>query len=59
MGVYITIGYPIHMLFQYWSGDERGMEAPDDINAFPVCVPVGTQIPHAVGAAMAAKYKKR
>ncbi len=58
MGVYITMGYPIHMLFQYWSGDERGMAVPYDVNAFPVCVPVGTQIPHAVGAAMAAKYKK-
>jgi pyruvate dehydrogenase E1 component alpha subunit len=58
MGVYITAGFPMYMLFQYWSGDERGMNCPKDINIFPVCVPVGTQIPHAVGAAMAAKYKK-
>lgn len=58
MGVYITMGYPIHMLFQYWSGDERGMRCPDNLNIFPLCVPVGTQVPHAVGAAMAAKYKK-
>ncbi|MEW6110084.1 MAG: pyruvate dehydrogenase (acetyl-transferring) E1 component subunit alpha [Nitrospirota bacterium] len=57
MGVYITIGYPVHMLFQYWSGDERGVKTPEDLNIFPVCVPVGTQIPHAVGAAMGAKYK--
>jgi len=58
MGVYITIGYPIYMLFQYWSGDERGVKIPDDLNIFPPCIPVGTQIPHAVGAAMAAKYKR-
>jgi pyruvate dehydrogenase E1 component alpha subunit len=58
MGVYITMGYPLYMLFQYWSGDERGMKTPDDLNIFPLCVPVGTQIPHAVGAAMAGKYKK-
>lgn len=57
MGVYIAMGYPMHMLFQYWSGDERGVKTPGDLNIFPVCVPVGTQIPHAVGAAMAAKYK--
>lgn len=57
MGVYIAMGYPMYMLFQYWSGDERGVKTPDDLNIFPVCVPVGTQIPHAVGAAMAAKYK--
>ena len=57
MGVYIAMGYPLYMLFQYWSGDERGVSTPDDLNIFPVCVPVGTQIPHAVGAAMAVKYR--
>lgn len=57
MGVYITMGYPLHMLFQYWSGDERGVKCPDDLNIFPVCVPVGTQLPHAVGAAMGMKYR--
>jgi pyruvate dehydrogenase E1 component alpha subunit len=57
MGVYITMGYPIYMLFQYWAGDEKGMRTPDDLNIFPVCVPVGTHVPHAVGAAMAAKYR--
>lgn len=57
MGVYITMGYPLHMLFQYWSGDERGVKCPDDLNIFPVCVPVGTQAPHAVGAAMGVKYR--
>ncbi len=58
MGVYITMGYPPFMLFQYWSGDERGVKTPEDLNIFPVCVPVGTQVPHAVGTAMAIKYKK-
>ncbi len=57
MGVYITMGYPLHMLFQYWGGDERGVKCPDGLNIFPVCVPVGTQTPHAAGAAMAARYK--
>ncbi|MBI3378125.1 MAG: pyruvate dehydrogenase (acetyl-transferring) E1 component subunit alpha [Nitrospirae bacterium] len=57
MGVYITMDYPLHMLFQYWSGDERGVKCPDDLNIFPVCVPVGTQLPHAVGAAMGVKYR--
>ncbi len=58
MGVYITMGFPLYMLFQYWSGDERGAKIPEDLNILPVCVPVGTQVPHAVGAAMAVKYKK-
>jgi len=58
MGVYITMGHPMEMLFQYWSGDERGICLPDDLNIFPLCIPVGTQLPHAAGAAMAAKYRK-
>jgi pyruvate dehydrogenase E1 component alpha subunit len=58
MGVYITMGYPMHMLFQYWGGDERGIRTPENLNIFPVCIPVGTQIPHAVGVAMAAKYRR-
>ncbi|MBI5681634.1 MAG: pyruvate dehydrogenase (acetyl-transferring) E1 component subunit alpha [Deltaproteobacteria bacterium] len=55
--VYITMGYPIYKLFQYWAGDERGAETPEGLNIFPVSVPVGTHIPHAVGAAFAAKIK--
>lgn len=57
-GAYITTGFPLHLLFQYWGGDERGMKIPDGLNIFPLCIPVGTQIPHAVGAAMAAKHRK-
>ena len=54
-GVFITRGYPMDMLYQYWAGDERGMKIPDDINALPVAVPVSTQVPHAVGIAWANK----
>ena len=57
-GVYIAIGYPIYMILQYWAGDERGLKTPDDLNILPISIPVGTQILHAVGAAMAAKYRK-
>ena len=57
-GVYIATGYPMHLLFQYWAGDERGMKIPDGMNIFPLSIPVGTQIPHAVGVAIAAKYRK-
>ncbi len=56
-GVQITMGYPLYMLFQYWSGDERGMKCPGGLNVFPVCVPVGTHLPHAAGAAMAMKIR--
>ena len=57
MGVHLTLGYPISQIYQYWAGDERGQIAPDRLNIFPFCVSVGTHIPHAVGAAMAARYQ--
>ncbi len=57
-GVYVALGYPLHLIFQYWAGDERGMKIPEGINVFPLSIPVGTQIVHAVGAAMAAMYRK-
>jgi pyruvate dehydrogenase E1 component alpha subunit len=57
-GVYIAKGLPMELIFQYWAGDERGMKIPEGMNVFPLSIPVGTQTPHAVGAAMAAKYRK-
>jgi len=56
-GVFISRGYPMDMLYQYWAGDERGMGALDSVNALPVAIPVGTQVPHAVGIAWAQKLQ--
>ncbi|MBI5232863.1 MAG: pyruvate dehydrogenase (acetyl-transferring) E1 component subunit alpha [Deltaproteobacteria bacterium] len=56
-GVFITLGFPMWMLLRYWAGDERGMKIPPQLNIFPMSVPVGTQIPHAVGAGMAMNLK--
>ena len=57
-GMHVTMGYPLPLLFQYWSGDERGLACPEGLNILPVSVSVGTHIPHAVGVAMAARYRK-
>jgi pyruvate dehydrogenase E1 component alpha subunit len=57
-GMHISRGYPLDLLFRYWAGDERGLVSPAGLNILPVCVSVGTHIPHAVGAAMAARYRK-
>ncbi len=54
---FIARGYPMEMLYQYWSGDERGMKVPDGINIFTMAIPVASQIPHAVGFAWGAKLK--
>jgi pyruvate dehydrogenase E1 component alpha subunit len=57
-GVQITLGYPIPQLFRYWGGDEQGLRTPDELNIFPVCVSVGTHLPHAAGVAMAARMRR-
>ncbi len=56
-GVYLAVGHPPYMILQYWGGDERGLRIANDLPIFPVCIPVSTHIPHAAGAAMAAKYR--
>ena len=40
-------------LFLYWGGDERGNDFAGQRRDFPICVPIGTQAPHAVGVALA------
>ncbi|MBB5500909.1 pyruvate dehydrogenase (acetyl-transferring) E1 component subunit alpha [Paraburkholderia sp. MM5384-R2] len=37
----------------YWGGDERGSDFSVPRNDFPNCVPIGTQVCHAAGAAYA------
>ena len=58
-GTMIARGLPMHMLFQYWGGDERGMKIPEGVNTFMIAVPVSTQIIHAVGYAWAMKLQKK
>ena len=49
----LAFGMPPEQLLQYWGGDERGMQIPQALNMLPLAVPVATQLPHAVGLAMA------
>jgi pyruvate dehydrogenase E1 component alpha subunit len=54
----ITRKQPMHMILQYYSGDERGLKSPDKLNNFPMTISVGTQTPMATGCAWASKLKK-
>ena len=49
--------HPLVQVFQYWGGDERGSISPQNVNNFPIAIPVGTQTVHAAGAAFAAKLQ--
>lgn len=50
-------GVRMHELLLYWGGDERGMDWSGRPHDFPLCVPIATQIPHAVGVAQAFRYR--
>ncbi|HWB70829.1 MAG TPA: pyruvate dehydrogenase (acetyl-transferring) E1 component subunit alpha [Egibacteraceae bacterium] len=50
-------GTPLWGLILYDAGYNEGAEVPEGQKDLPICVPVASQIPHAVGLAYAAKYR--
>ena len=57
-GAQLWRGVTMLELLLYWGGDERGSvfgAAPSD---FPICIPVGSHAPHAVGVALAFKLRR-
>jgi len=54
----IARGCTMTELLLYWGGDERGSDYQGPREDFPLCVPIGTQNCHAVGAAYAFKLRK-
>ncbi|BCU68174.1 pyruvate dehydrogenase (acetyl-transferring) E1 component subunit alpha [Sulfolobales archaeon HS-7] len=55
--IYFMRGLPIEKYMLSWRGFEEGLEIPPEVHGFPVVVPVGSQIPHAVGVAYALKLR--
>jgi len=60
-GAMLLRGVEMRELLLYWGGDERGSDysgpnAPRE--DFPICVPIATHAPHAVGVAYAFKLKR-
>jgi len=49
-------GKSLARILRYWMGDERGTAPPEGSDDFLPNVPVGTVVPHAVGAAWASEY---
>jgi pyruvate dehydrogenase E1 component alpha subunit len=58
LGLFLALGYPLADYYHFWMGNEAGMRTPDGLNIFPIAIPVGSQLPHAVGAGIAAKHRK-
>ncbi len=58
-GAALWRGTPLPGLILYDAGYNEGAEVPEDQKDLPICVPVGSQVPHAVGLAYASKYNDR
>jgi 2-oxoisovalerate dehydrogenase E1 component alpha subunit len=57
-GAQLWRGVSMVELFLFWGGDERGSDFAEARQDFPVCVPVATHAPHAVGVALAFKLRR-
>ena len=58
-GAMLARGVGMTDVLLYWGGDERGMAFARPAQDFPICVPIATHAPHAVGVAFAIKHRGR
>jgi pyruvate dehydrogenase E1 component alpha subunit len=56
-GVMVLRGVPLHLIYAYWAGDERGSCYPEGVRCFPVAVPVGSQWQHGMGVGLSLKLR--
>ncbi len=54
---YMWRGWPLENLVLYYAGYAEGMRVPDGQHDLPLCIPIASQVPHAVGVAYAARIK--
>jgi len=57
-GAQLRRGVTMVEILRFWGGDERGSDFAGPREDFPVCIPVGSHAPHAVGVALAFKLRK-
>lgn len=57
VGAMLLRGVPLHEMFQYWRGEERGSAHMAKLRVLPVAIPVSTQILHAVGIGWAMRKR--
>ncbi len=56
-GACLHRGWPIENILWFWGGYEEGNVAPSGMHDPPLCVPVATQLLHAVGVAWGMRIK--
>lgn len=52
----ITHGLPLSQTILYWRSHPAGWRMPEGLRMLPFYIPIATQLPHAVGLAMAGRY---
>jgi pyruvate dehydrogenase E1 component alpha subunit len=58
-GIMVLRGVPLHLVYAYWAGDERGSCFPEGVRCFPVAVPVGSQWQHGTGVGLSLKLRNQ
>jgi pyruvate dehydrogenase E1 component alpha subunit len=56
-GAMMWRGVTMTELLLYWGGDERGSNFAASRHDFPICIPVASQFPHAVGVSLAFRLR--
>jgi pyruvate dehydrogenase E1 component alpha subunit len=57
LGAWLHRGIDLKSVYLYWYGNEFGSHFPEGVKVLPIAVPIGTQLHHAVGIAMASNIK--
>ncbi len=57
LGALLLRGAPLWRTMLYWMGNEEGSRYGEGVRITPSSVPVGSQVPHAVGISFAMKYR--
>jgi len=55
---YLWRGWPLDKLVLLYAGFTEGTQVPEGLRDLPVCVPMGSHVPHAVGIAYATRYRR-
>lgn len=58
-GAALVYGLPISQVILYWRTSPYGWAMPEGLKVLPFYIPIATQLPHAVGCALAEKMQGR
>lgn len=57
LGMWLTKGWSVDKILQYWYGNEWGSHTGEDLRLLPISVPISSQFQHAVGIGMSIRLK--